>query len=99
VLRALLLNVDARLRAWEFVRANWARLARIIPTPGLRRLCEGFPGLVRREWEAEVRDFVAGGHVNLGGKTLEQQLEQLHVLVRLREREVAALRRYLGEGL
>jgi len=32
-------------------------------------------------------------------KTLEQQVEQLDVLVRLRDRESAALRRYLGEGV
>jgi puromycin-sensitive aminopeptidase len=98
VLRALLLNVDVRRHAWEFVRANWERLSKVIPTPGLRRLSEGFLGLVRPEWEAEVRDFVTAGRVNLGGKTLEQQLEQLHVLVRLREREGAALRKYLAEG-
>ena len=33
--------------------------------------------------------------VNLGGKTLEQFLEQLRVAVLLREREGAALRAYL----
>jgi puromycin-sensitive aminopeptidase len=99
VLRALLLNVDARRRAWEFVRNNWERLSRTIPLPGLRRLCEGVLGLARPDWELEVREFVAAGRINLGGKTLEQQLEQLHVLVRLREREAAELRRYLGEAV
>ncbi len=96
---ALLLNVDARAETWAFVRDAWDQLIRLIPTPGLRRLCEGLLGLVRPLWEEEVRTFLIQRRINLGGKTLEQQLEQLKILVRLRERESAALRRYLGEPL
>ena len=96
VLRAALLSPDARRQAWAFVRTNWARINRDFATPGLRRLCEGFIGLATPELERDVRDFLAKNPVNLGGKLLEQDLEQLGLAVRLREREGPALRKYLA---
>jgi puromycin-sensitive aminopeptidase len=98
LLRALLLNLDSRERAWAFVRQNWDEIAKRFPVPGLKRLVEGVQGLVSPEWEQEVRAFFRERPPALGGKTLEQYLEQLHVLVRLREREGTALRQYLGES-
>ncbi len=98
VLRALLLSVDGREPAWAFVRAHWDRLRRDLPLPGLKRLFEGFLGLAHPIWELEVRAFCAERQISLGGKTLDQILEQLHVLVSLRERENAALQHYLGGG-
>ena len=47
------------------------------------------------EWEQDVKAFFAQKKVNLGGKTLDQFLEQLHVAVVLREREGVALREHL----
>jgi puromycin-sensitive aminopeptidase len=52
-------------------------------------------GLVSPEWEREVSPFFRDRKISLGGKTLEQFLEQLHVLVRLQQRERAALHDYL----
>ena len=46
--------------------------------------------------ESEQR-FFAEKKPQFGGKTLAQYLEQLHVAVRLREREGAALTRYLSK--
>ena len=54
-----------------------------------------WPAWRRRKWERRVRAFFEAKKVNLGGKTLEQYLEQLHIVVRLREREAEALRAYL----
>ncbi len=94
VLRAALMNVAARRQAWAFVRANWERINRDFATPGLRRLCEGLLGLTTPELEREARAFFEEKPVNLGGKLMEQNLEQLSLAVRLREREGAALREY-----
>jgi puromycin-sensitive aminopeptidase len=91
VLRSLLLSVDGRAKAWAFVKANWERIAAKFPINGLRRVCEAVVGLATPEGEKDVREFFEAKKVNLGGKTLEQYLEQLHVAVRLREREAAAL--------
>jgi puromycin-sensitive aminopeptidase len=95
--RALLLSVYAREAAWEFVKANWTTMERQFPAKsGLRRMCEGITGLATRELEADVREFFASRQITLGGKALEQYLEQLHVAVVLREREGENLATYLS---
>ncbi len=52
--------------------------------------------LVSAEWEREARAFFGSRGIVLGGKTLEQYLEQLHVAVVLKERDAAGLAEYLG---
>ena len=95
LLRSLLMATHGRGRAWPFFQANWERMSRAFPGPGIRRLCEGVLGLVREDWERDVTAFFRNRQITLGGKTLDQFLEQLHVLVRLRQREAPALRDYL----
>jgi puromycin-sensitive aminopeptidase len=95
VLRALLMSVDGRDKAWAFAEENWERLNHTWPPNGVRRVCEAVVGLASLDGERRVRAFFEAKKVKLGGKTLEQYLEQLHIVVRLREREAAALRQYL----
>jgi puromycin-sensitive aminopeptidase len=95
VLKVLLYSVDARGLAWKFVRDNWDRLNRDWPPVGVRRMFDGVIGLATPEWEAEVGAFCREHKVDLGGKTLAQDLEQLHIAVALRQREGAALHAYL----
>ena len=95
VLRALLLCVDGRERAWAFIEENWERLNRLLPPNAVRRVCEAVVGLASPEGERRVQVFFEAKKVNLGGRKLEEYLEQLHVVVRLREREAEALRGYL----
>ncbi|MGH7325705.1 MAG: ERAP1-like C-terminal domain-containing protein, partial [Candidatus Rokuibacteriota bacterium] len=98
VIRSLLMSVYGRELAWRFVKANWDRMDRLFPKHGLRRLCEGIIALATPELEQDVHGFFTERKIHLGGKTLEQYLEQLRVAVRLRELEGAALARYLGRG-
>ncbi len=98
LLRSLLQSVHGRGLAWEFLRANWEPITRTFPPVGVRRLCEGLTALATPEWEREVREFVAENKVDLGGKTLEQYLEQQHIAVTLREREGSALHEFLRAG-
>jgi len=42
--------------------------------------------LVSPEWERDVREFFPARKIVLGGKTLEQYLEQLQIAVRFQER-------------
>ncbi len=95
LVRALLYAPHGQEKAWAFLQENWERMCRDFPAAGLRRLCEGVQGLATAEWEREVREFFLEKQANLGGKVLEQYLEQLHLAVRLREREGEALRAYL----
>lgn len=92
---ALLMNVYSRERAWAFVKTNWDRMDRLFPKSGLRRMCGGIVGLSTPELERDVRTFFADRHIELGGKTLEQYLEQLRIAVRFRERDGQPIREYL----
>ncbi|MFO0930015.1 MAG: M1 family metallopeptidase [Gemmataceae bacterium] len=95
VLRALLHGVHSRERAWRFVSDHWDELAGRFSGAGLRRMCEGILGLTAARWLDEVRRFFADRRITLGGRTLEQLLEQLEVSIALGERSDAALRAYL----
>jgi puromycin-sensitive aminopeptidase len=97
LVRSLLMSVYGRRLAWAFVKENWERMNRDFPVTGVRRMCEGVIGLATPEEESDVRAFFAGRHVSLGGRTLDQYLEQLRIAVRLREREGAALHAYLAK--
>ena len=96
VVRALLAGVYGRGLAWEFVKAHWQTMARLYPPSAYRRMYEGVSALVSPGWEEEVRAFFPEHRIELGGKTLEQYLEQLRVAVRFQEREAAALAAYLS---
>jgi puromycin-sensitive aminopeptidase len=96
LVRSLLMSVHARELAWPFVKAHWDTLERQYPLGGLRRMCEGITALATPALEADVREFFAAGNISLGGKTLEQYLEQLRVAVTFRERETAGLATYLS---
>jgi puromycin-sensitive aminopeptidase len=96
LLRALLGSVSGRGLAWEFVKANWETMARQYPGSAYRRMWEGISSLVSPEWERDVREFFESRRIVLGGKTLEQYLEQLQVGRRFQERESGALTAYLA---
>ncbi|MBY0247993.1 MAG: ERAP1-like C-terminal domain-containing protein [Nitrospiraceae bacterium] len=87
IVAACLGNVYNRELAWNFVKTNWEKMDQLFPKQGVRRMCGGIVSLVTPELERDVREFFASRHVDLGGKTLEQYLEQLRVAVAFRERE------------
>jgi len=92
IVGGLMHNVYSRERAWEFVKTNWEQMDRLFPKQGLRRMCGGIAGLATPELEQDVQEFFATRKIDLGGKTLEQYLEQLRVAVSFREREGRTLR-------
>jgi puromycin-sensitive aminopeptidase len=96
VARSMLMLVHAREAAWAFVKKQWDTMDRLYPKHGLRRMAEGVIGLATPELEADVHRFFQERRIDLGGKTLEQYLEQLRVAVALRERERAGLSRALA---
>jgi puromycin-sensitive aminopeptidase len=96
IVRMIMTSVYGRDLAWDFVKKEWDTMDRLYPKNGLRRMCEGITGLVTPQLERDVRRFFEERAIDLGGKTLEQYLEQLHIGVTLRERERNALPQYLG---
>jgi puromycin-sensitive aminopeptidase len=92
---AVLGNVYGRELAWDFVKTNWEKMDQLFPKQGLRRMCGGIVSLATPELERDVRDFFATRKIDLGGKTLDQNLEQLQIAVTVRERDSRALCTYL----
>jgi puromycin-sensitive aminopeptidase len=92
---AILGNVYGRELAWAFVKSNWEKMDQLFPKQGLRRMCGGIVSLATPELERDVRDFFTTRKIDLGGKTLDQNLEQLRIAVTVRERDTRALHTYL----
>ena len=92
---AVLSNVYGRELAWAFVKTNWEKMDRMFPKQGLRRMCGGIVSLATPELERDVRDFFMTRKIDLGGKTLDQYLEQLRIAVTVKERDIRALGTYL----
>ena len=97
VVRSMLMSVDARELAWDFVKQHWDTMDRLYPKHGMRRLAEGVTGLATPALEADVTRFFAEKKPQFGGKVLAQYLEQLHVAVVLRQRETVDLQSYLSK--
>ena len=97
LLHALLNNVDGREDAWQFIKQNWDYLDRTFPKNGLRRMCGGIVALTTPELERDVRAFFGSRNIDLGGQTLAQYLERLHLLVTFREQTLTVLRASLGK--
>ena len=75
------------------------QLDRLFPKQGLRRMCGGIVGLATPELERDVRAFFSSRKIDLGGKTLEQYLEQLRIAVSFREQEGRTIRDTLINSL
>jgi puromycin-sensitive aminopeptidase len=99
IVGALLTNVYERELAWEFVKTNWDHMDRLFPKQGLRRMCGGIVGLATPALEQDVRQFFTSRKIDLGGKTLEQYLEQLRIAVSFLEREGRTLQATLVNAL
>jgi puromycin-sensitive aminopeptidase len=97
VIRSMLIGVYSRELAWSFVKEHWEAMARQYPGSAYRRMYEGVTALVGPAWEQDVRDFFPSRKIVLGGKTLEQYLEQLQIAVRFQERESTALAAHLAK--
>ena len=92
---AVMSNVYGRELGWRFVKTNWEVLDQRFPKQGLRRMCGGITGLCKPELERDVRQFFDSRKIDLGGKTLDQYLEQLRIGVSFGERYNRSLTEYL----
>ena len=81
--------------AWTFLKSNWDQMDRLFPKQSLRRMCGGITALATPELERDVRRFFTSRKIDLGGKTLDQYLEQLRIAVNTRQRDGKQLIAYL----
>jgi puromycin-sensitive aminopeptidase len=85
LMRTVLLNKDAREKAWSFMKTHWEEMLRQYPDNAIPRMCEGVVGLVT-PLEADVKSFFARHPVKEGAKQMEQHLERLRIAVACKER-------------
>jgi len=95
---AVMSNVYNRELAWEFVKTNWEKMDQLFPKHGMRRIASGISNLVTPDLERDVRTFFESRKIDLGGKMLDQNLEQLRIIVAVRERDSGTLRTYLARS-
>ena len=86
LMRGILLNKDAREKAWSFMKAHWDEMLVQYPDNSIPRMCEGIVGLVTPQLEAEVKEFFVEHPVKQGAKQMEQHLERLRIAVACKER-------------
>jgi len=92
---AVMGNVYGRELAWAFVKNKWNDMDRLFPKQGLRRMCGGIAALATPELERDVLAFFTSRKIDLGGKTLDQYLEQLRIAVNMQQRDGKQLSAYL----
>ena len=95
IVSAVLGSVYGRELSWDFVKTTWDQMDRLFPKQGLRRMCGGIVNLATPELERDVRAFFVSRKIDLGGKTLEQYLEQLRIAVTFREQTKTSLPQHL----
>jgi puromycin-sensitive aminopeptidase len=93
---AVMANVYNRELAWDFVKTNWEKMDQLFPKQGMRRIGSGISNLATPELEQDVQEFFDSRKIDLGGKALDQNLEQLRIMVTVRERDSSVLRSYLA---
>jgi len=81
LMRGILLNKEARAKAWAYMKSQWEEMLKQYPDNSIPRMCEGIIGLVTPELEAEVRNFFTLHPVKQGTKQIEQHMERLRVAV------------------
>jgi len=81
LMRGILLNKQAREKAWAFLKSHWDEMLHQYPDNAIPRMCEGIIGLVKPDLEADAGEFFAKHPVKQGAKQMEQHLERLRVAV------------------
>ena len=83
--------------AWAKLRDRWDGILEIAPPMTQARMADGLPALSDPEVAAEVTAFLAENPLPHAAKAVEQKLERLSALVRMRERETGAIAGALPE--
>jgi puromycin-sensitive aminopeptidase len=96
LLARLLGNPAAREPTWRFVKKNWARLRRRMPSLLAGRLIEATPALLTPAYRRDVASFFAKHPVPSGARVLRQALERFDAYRALRRPAARALERFLS---
>ncbi len=97
VLARMLANRVTGPYAWAKLRDRWDGILEIAPPMTQARMADGLPALSDPEVAAEVTAFLAENPLPHAAKAVEQKLERLSALVKMRERETGAMSGALPE--
>ncbi len=97
VLARMLANRVTGPYAWSKFKDRWDAVLEIAPPMTQARIADGFPALSHPEVAADVAAFLAENPLPHAAKAVEQKLERLSALVKMRERETGALAGALPE--
>lgn len=91
---SLAMNEISTDEAWRFLQKNWDKMHEDYPDNGMTRMCSAMiPSLDKHGLEDEAKKFFATHKIKGGDMAVAQALEQLHVNVLMREREVGGSNR------
>ncbi|MCY4622962.1 MAG: M1 family aminopeptidase [bacterium] len=97
VLARMLANRTTGPYAWSKLRDRLDGILEIVPPMTQSRIADGFPALSHPEVAADVTDFLAENPLPHAAKAVEQKLERLSALVKMRQRETGAIAGALPE--
>jgi len=97
VLARMLANRVTGSYAWSKFKDRWDGILEIAPPMTQSRIADSFPALSHPEVAADVVAFLAKNPLPHATSAVEQKLERLAALVKMRERETGAIARALPE--
>ena len=83
--------------AWSKFQDRWDGILEMAPPMTQSRIADGFPALSHPEVAADVVAFLAENPLPHAAKAVEQKLERLSALVKMRERETGVMAEALPE--
>jgi puromycin-sensitive aminopeptidase len=98
VLARCLRNPAARERTWSFIKRNWTRLEKKIPSLLVSRLIDATPALQTPAYRREVRAFFKAHPVPTATRALSQADERFRLDAAFRKRAARELRAWAAEG-
>ncbi|MDZ4833251.1 MAG: M1 family metallopeptidase [Candidatus Melainabacteria bacterium] len=94
---AVIRNPQGGDLAWEFLKTNFDEMKARFPDLAMHKMVEALSVLDTPQLESDIRKFFCHHRISTRETAVRQMLEQLHVNVRLRQKERAALKAALAE--
>lgn len=94
---AVIRNPEAGAFAWDYLKSHFDDMKARFPDLAMHKMVDALSVLDTPQLEADIRKFFCHHHIATGETAIKQMLEQLHVNVRLRQKERAALKAALEQ--
>lgn len=89
---------EAKIAAWNFMRANWPGIKKAFSVYMLSKLAEAPQSLVTRQNYNEAKSFFAANPIPDGKSGISRMLEKLEINVQFKEQRAPALNKWLRDN-